>query len=483
MVRWWFVVIIVFMVGCENYQSPETKFAKQGLDEMVAELEQAQDLSPPELPLSVQQELKGKHIEQNKYSVHFRKRRFNISASDIDAQQFFPSLVQGTPISVVMHPDVTGKISLSLKKVTLDEALNVVEDIYGYEIQRDGKVLRILPIGMRTETFTVNYIDIMREGSSNTSISLASEGSTTTSNSDDDSDTEGASNNFGSAQITSSSKANFWGNLQKTLLTMIGDTKDGRHVVVSPQASLVTVRAMPNELKQVKDYLASAINHMQRQVILEAKIIEVTLKDGFAQGVDWRVFSKSSDGSSEKSSFQTPTLNTISDVSNLASLAQFTIKDSNLNATISLLKTQGDVDVLSSPRVTAIHNQKAVIKVGKDINFVSGITNTIISSTTTPIETPSVSVQSQFSGISLDVTPQIDQDGSVLLHVHPSITDVTPEEIKVTVAADREIIFQTSKSEIRESDTMVRARNNEVVVIGGLMTTTSLFRALTIVSD
>jgi MSHA biogenesis protein MshL len=135
---------------------------------------------------------------------------------------------------------------------------------------------------------------------------------------------------------------------------------------------------------------------------------------------------------------------------------------------LSLLSTQGNVQVLSSPRVTAVNNQKAVIKVGDDEYFVTDVSSqsTISSSTTSVV--PNIELTPFFSGIALDVTPQIDKDGVVLLHVHPSVIE-TQEQEKIVTLNQEQYILPLAQSNIRESDTIIRARSGEIVVIGGLM--------------
>jgi len=137
---------------------------------------------------------------------------------------------------------------------------------------------------------------------------------------------------------------------------------------------------------------------------------------------------------------------------------------------INLLKTQGDVSTLSSPRVTALNNQKAVIKVGSDEYFVTDVSTTTVTGTSTT-STPDVELTPFFSGIALDVTPQIAADGKVLLHVHPSVIDVTEQQKSIDLGGDSPLTLPLAYSDIRESDTVVEARSGDIIVIGGLMRT------------
>ena len=136
---------------------------------------------------------------------------------------------------------------------------------------------------------------------------------------------------------------------------------------------------------------------------------------------------------------------------------------------INLLETQGDVQMLSNPRVTAINNQKAVIKVGQDEYFVTEVSSTTVTGNSTTT-TPEIELTPFFTGIALDVTPQIDVNGSVILHVHPSVTE-TAEQKKVITLNNEEFILPLAQSNIREADTIIRAGTGEILVIGGLMQT------------
>jgi MSHA biogenesis protein MshL len=142
---------------------------------------------------------------------------------------------------------------------------------------------------------------------------------------------------------------------------------------------------------------------------------------------------------------------------------------SNFSGVIELLQSQGNVQVLSSPRITATNNQKAVIKVGEDEYFVTEVSSTTTTGTSTTT-TPEVELTPFFSGIALDVTPQISKDGSVILHVHPSVT-ITQEQNKTIQIGNQKLLLPLAQSSVRESDTIIRAQSGEVVVIGGLIET------------
>ncbi|GIU52517.1 MULTISPECIES: pilus (MSHA type) biogenesis protein MshL [Shewanella] len=475
------------LLGCQTTDRPDPTTSKAELTQSLAEAQTAQTVVPPpaQMPEEVLRELNGSSLLGSASPVLPKERRFDVSANDVEAKVFFPSLVQGTPLSVAVHPDVTGTISISLNGVTLSEVIKVVEDIYGYEVSREGRILRIFPSGMRTETYPLNYLYMEREGLSLTSVSSGrisdgNDNSNSNSNNNSSSNSSSNSNNNSSNSnnsdntdntngtfIRSTTKTNFWGELEKTLVSIIGNTGGGRQVVITPQAGLVTVRAYPDELRQVSTFLTKAETHLQRQVILEAKILEVTLSDGYQQGIQWDNVlghAGSTDinfGTSPGSGLSDPITNVIGGVTSIS------LTGTDFSTMISLLDTQGDVDVLSSPRVTASNNQKAVIKVGNDEYFVTDVSSTTVAGTT-PVTTPQVELTPFFSGIALDVTPQIDAEGNVLLHVHPSVIDVS-EQVKEIKVSGSSLELPLAQSEIRESDTVIKASSGDVVVIGGLM--------------
>jgi MSHA biogenesis protein MshL len=138
------------------------------------------------------------------------------------------------------------------------------------------------------------------------------------------------------------------------------------------------------------------------------------------------------------------------------------------NELITLLSTQGTVNVLSSPRVSTVNNQKAVIKVGSDEFFVTDLSSDQNSTASGTTSNPELTLTPFFSGIALDVTPQISENGEVILHIHPSISEVEDQQKVITLAGET-FELPLAFSTIRESDSVVKALNGQVIVIGGLM--------------
>lgn len=477
------------VAGCTTYRHPEPVQAKDALKQAMSEQSPTAPLTS--LPPSVQSELLQLNRPQQPMTIP--EKRMRIAAHDVDAVEFFGSLFKGSRYSVAVHPGVAGVISVELKDVTLQEALATVGDMYGFDVQRKGNVFHVYPAGLRTETIPVNYLMMARRGLSRTSVSTGGvtandnnngnnnnfdNGLNNSGNNNSQGNTASGDNNTNSngTRIETDSNNDYWTDLRDALQTLIG-TGEGRAVITSPQAGLVTVRAYPKELKAVREFLDQSGEHLKRQVVLEARILEVSLNEGYEQGVDWSGLSASWDGgkgiTGGSSLMDSPIASTPNQIFRaLGGGAGFTISDGNFNVAVSLLKTQGDVNTLSSPRVTATNNQKAVIKVGTDEYFVTNAsTTTTTSGTSAPIVTPNVELTPFFSGIALDVTPQIDEQGKVLLHIHPSVIDTEEQSKTISVGTADPLVLPLAKSSIRESDTVVQANNGDIIVIGGLMKT------------
>ncbi|HHQ4748875.1 TPA: pilus (MSHA type) biogenesis protein MshL [Aeromonas veronii] len=480
------ITVAMMAAGCTTYKHPEPTQAKDALKQAMNE-QQKQAAPLTALPKSVQSELL--QLNRPQMPVGMPEKRLRIAAHDVEAVEFFGSLFKGSRYSVAVHPGVAGLVSVELKDVTLPEVLAVVGDMYGFDVQRKGNVFHIYPAGLRTETIPVNYLMMSRRGLSRTSVSTGgvtandsnndSNGSFDNSSNNNSTNNSSGNNSNGDSsngtRIETDTNSDYWTDLRDSLQTLIG-SGDGRAVITSPQAGLVTIRAYPKELKAVREFLNQSESHLKRQVVLEARIIEVALNEGYEQGVDWSGLSASWDGGKgitgggSLAGTQLPTTpNQI--FSALGGGAGFKISDGNFNVAVNLLKTQGDVNTLSSPRVTATNNQKAVIKVGTDEYFVTNASTTTVSTTSGDRTTPNVELTPFFSGISLDVTPQIDEEGKVLLHIHPSVIDTEEQTKTIKVTDSDTLVLPLAKSSIRESDTVVQANNGDIIVIGGLMKT------------
>lgn len=438
------------------------------------------------------------------------EERFSVSFNDVPAPQFFMAIVSGTPYTMLVHPDVQGSISANLKDVTVLEALDAIREMYGFDFRVEGNRITVRPASMQTQVFQVNYLTGNRRGTSeirvtSTSVSDVSSSGQTGSGSNNNNNTNNA-NQSGtgsqtstardSSKISTSSDSDFWGELRAALNAIVG-TREGRSVVISPQSGVVVIRAMPDELRNVSVFLKATQLSVSRQVILEAKILEVQLNDAYQTGINWAAFRGASSGPVSAgmlspgtalgplgagstpgtlTSFGNTGLSAVpgSAIGALAtaggSLFGLAFQTSNFAALISFLESQGNVHVISSPRIATLNNQKAVLKIGTDEFFVTNVSTTTTAVGTSSTTSPSVTLQPFFSGVVLDVTPQIDQHGNIILHVRPSVSQVETVNKSIDLGtAGGSLLLPLAASNTSETDSIVRGRDGQIVAIGGLM--------------
>ncbi|HDP89850.1 MAG TPA: pilus (MSHA type) biogenesis protein MshL, partial [Thioalkalivibrio sp.] len=382
------LALAALLAGCEQAPVKPTETADTPRQQLVDELDRAVAAVPAPVapPPSVADEL----LPPMATGLPARaptEPRFDIDVNQAPARAFFMSLVKGTPHNMMVHPDVEGSISLTLTRVTVPEVMELVRRVYGYEYEAAGTGFIVMPARLQSRIFYVDYLHLQRLGESNTRISSGQlteggnardTGSAVVTGGGDQ-----VVESFGS-RVKTSSASDVWSELGHTIRTLVGEA-EGRSVIVSPQANMVVVRAMPSELREVEEFLAGAQGTLQRQVILEAKILEVTLSEGFQAGINWAGLGENSSGDSillgqtgggtifgtenggvSEIAGQTGNLdpNNLSMVSSALTSAfggvfTMALQAGDFTAFIELLESQGDVQVLSSPRVSTVNNQKA----------------------------------------------------------------------------------------------------------------------------
>ena len=409
------------------------------------------------------------------------EERFDVDARGLAAGPFFEALVDGSRYNVVVHPGVDAVVDLRLRDVTVPEVMDIASDLYGLDIQRNGRLFQVKAESVQTRMFPIDYLHFKRSGGSETrvssgQVSSSRDNSTGAGTSQDNSDNTSTANLVGT-RISTETESDFWTDIQRALQMIVG-SESGNQVIINPGAGLGMVRSDGKSLAQVEEYLRRTQLIMQRQVVLEAKILEIGLNEGYQQGINWADIQSASsvtasDGLPEDFTAQALAGQVIT-TSDIGGLFSASVRAGDFTGLIELLGEQGNVQILSSPRISTVNNQKAVIKVGTDEFFVTDIDFNNNNSAVTATDRTSTSVELTpfFSGISLDVTPQISEDGAITLHVHPSVSEVNDQK-KVITVGDRDVTLPLALSTVRETDSVIRAESGQIVVIGGLIQNTS----------
>jgi len=267
----------------------------------------------------------------------------------------------------------------------------------------------------------------------------------------------------GQTTITTSSETDLWGSLETGVTQLL--SPDGK-LVMDKQGGNILVTDFPRSLDRIAAFLEVVEGSVQRQVLIEARLIEVTLTGEFRFGIDWSAVARAGALAGATSSGLI-----FSQVLAPANTTEFQIgvTSSDFNALVNILSSQGEVNVLSSPRLATLNNQTAVLRSATDDVFfvteterVPGTSGGFNSFTTVTPRTVTV-------GVVLSITPQISSDGSVILHVRPTVSrsDSTAD---ITVGeADNRTTISVPILDVREADVIVRAEEGQVVVIGGLI--------------
>lgn len=452
--------------------------------------------------------------------------RFDLAVVEAPAAQVFLALVDGTRYSMLLPPDIAGSLTLNLKNVTVLEALGVIRELYGYDFRVQGNRILVQPNTPQTRIFQVSYLASKRGGTSATRvISSNSASGSSTPSTGSGTGTSGGGGSVNQAVETTNvftgQSSDFWLELGVGIATaldcsyeitstgagaasggagaplmaqMMGQSlsnlrcPEGRRFLMNKQSGVVMVRALPSELREVGELLKAMQAGIERQVMLEAKLIEVELNDGFESGVNWAAFDSYGrqrwgvNANTDRSAFPSaPPLSGSTLTGGVTGVLRsfpvpgalgLSFQTTDFASIIQFLETQGTVYVMSNPRIATLNNQKAVLKVGTDDYYVTRVTagTTTNSGSGDTSNPPNIEAQPFFSGIALDVTPQIDDSGMITLHIRPAVTEVTSKNLIVNLgeqAGTYTLPFASSR--VKETDSIVRVRDGMIVAIGGLM--------------
>lgn len=489
------------------------------------------------------QQKPGAALETEQVRVDPRlKEKVTLRSEGTDLRSLLLGLSKQTQINIVLGDEVRGTVSAYLNDVPVLDALYQILRPMGFDLAIEDGFVRVYRPGLETQIYRLHYLRDLRLGTNMTTVSAMSVGgmsggtqssggmggmgggssmmggmgggSSMMGGMGGSSGMGGAGMDTSSTMLTSMFMVNFWDELGDELESMIfqgrkpsqeqqtqnrrrssagggqmiellehgrsvGD-ETGRALTMNSMSGTIVVTAPRETLRSISNYIDSVRETIQRQVVIEMRILEVSLSDGFEMGVDARGIpllpsEVLPDIIGEENA---PMLNARFGFGDFLGVEEVPggarrppifgfgsgDPDSDWSAAVTALSTLGDVNVVSAPRISALHNQKAIVKVVRDrVFYIAHVSPTIVSQTTTaiqPIQFVPVVVP---EGVVVDVTPLIDDDGYVTLEVHPSFSVIFGERMAPN--------GQGSQPEVerREFHSTVRVKNEQTVVLGGLI--------------
>ncbi len=445
-----YIIAIIVAVFCVSCTSPVSQLNQDTLNKSNRLLEEAQKKtqanpkSLSDIPAVVVDDLVPSLSSSSEKTKH---ETFDLSVKDMPISEFLMNLMQDSGENIVISAEVTGTVSLTLYHATVPEVLRTLQVMYGYYYTKTSLGYEVLPKKIETRVFYVSRVNLSQSSESVMTVK-GSELTDSTSSSTTNQDT--LFNRSGASLVTHFGEEAFWPEINQTLKNMIqGDA--GSYANTNTNTGVIVIAAYPSTLEKVAEYLQAIQEINNRQVIIDAKIIELSLYKQYQTGINWT-----------QTGLDVATSTGIFSITNPISV-------SDIDSIVTLLSTQGDVNVLSNPRISVINNRPALIKVGNDSYYV-----TSVSSGTTPVGTTAtvssdVGLTPFFSGVSLNVVPSIMPDGTIKLYIHPMVSLVKDDEKEITLSETQTLKLPLASSDIREADSNIQMESGQVIVLGGLM--------------
>ncbi len=486
--------VLLLILGCAS--PPKKERARLPLQPM----ETAKPQPPPE------EKLKELVVPQMEEAKKVPDKLFSIYARDSNVQDVLLAFSKESELNIVLDPELAGKVTIDLKRVTLKEALDAILSPMGWTYSIDARFVKISRPRMETRLFTLNYLATRRTGKREVYASTSTGGGLQSSPLPGQQTALSlGGTRTGYTDLVSVDEVDLWREIHRGLEGLIFGTVEekevppekekptwtrtdekGKKLIINKTTGTIMVTDHPLNLNKVASYLETVEGSSQRQVTIQAKIMEVILSDGHKEGINWKVieglprsvnlawgltdkakttgfpgtasgFLTGTGTGSTTSTINTPGIFKIAPYGGIFSLGAAG-SEVALSDIMQAIQEQGDVKILSNPTISTLNNQKAIIRVGnQDVFFVTGAvaTQTTVTQFVQPM---TIDI-----GIILDVTPQIAEDGTIIMNIHPSITDKTGEK----TTPDGKSTFPLLS--VRETDTTVRVRDGQTIVIAGLI--------------
>lgn len=440
-IRWIPLILLCFLLSCASpRQAPDART----------------QVKPPDIPspVSFQADREQKVVARQAEDL------YSFSLREADVKDILRAIARQTDYNVVIEADVKGFTTVDLKQVTLPKALEYILEPLNYTYKIEDRTIYVSRPKLQSKVFTINYLSLKktaisrvtwREGGSSSTTSGSGASSSTTSSDEK------------SMEIKSETESDPWKSIEDNLKPLV--SAEGRFSV-NRQAFTIMVMDYPKNLGRIGKFLDSLEGPMHRQIMIEAKIIEVILGRGSRVGVDWALVGARIGSFATISAVQTiPTPADFATASSniISSFVVSSPSSGEFTGILSALQQEYETQILSSPKISTLNNQRAVIKATQqEVYYDEALSQGSLTAAPIATYTPKfINV-----GVVLDVIPQIDENNNIILSIHPIYSQVTSFVASPNPQSKgRGVPVVTT----READTIVRVKDGQTVIIAGLI--------------
>ncbi len=404
-----------------------------------------------------------------------KQQTYTVVVNDVLVKDLLFALTRDAKLNVDIHPKIKGKATLNAINQTLPQILHRIAEQVDLRFKIDGPNLVISPDTPYMRTYDIDYLNLVRNSISEVSVATeisTAGGSVVGSGGRSGGSPGGKSGNKSETTVINNSVNDFWKTLTKNVSLLLdgADSENANRVVVNPMSSLLSVRATEREHTRVQQFLDKVLTNARRQVLVEATIVEVELSDRYQSGVDWARLSKNSGAGNNG-----PSIQSLLTGGNLGAPPFFSLgyagAERGISATVKLLETFGNTKVLSSPKIMAINNQVALLKVVDEVVYFTVERQLVEATTTSPArETFTSEIHTVPVGLIMSVIPQITSNNTVSMNIRPTISRITgykvdPAPRLAGVNFDNLI----PEIQVREMESVLQVNSGQTVILGGLM--------------
>ncbi|TVO57485.1 pilus (MSHA type) biogenesis protein MshL [Denitromonas halophila] len=401
---------------------------------------------------------------------------YSVVVRDVDVRELLFALARDAKLNVDVHAGLAGRVTLNAINQTLPQLLERISHQVDMRYEQNGPNLVVMPDTPFLRAYKIDYVNISRAvtGTVATNTQIATQSGTAAT-------TAQGGGNISSIRIENTSLNQFWVSIEKNIQDLLketdkvlpatpatkeGDTPGGfreaASVIINRETGVINARATARQHARVRDFIDRVAASARRQVMIEATIVEVSLNDGYQQGIDWSHLGGTNFG------FQRPSLG--SNVGSSTTPFSITYLSNNLSIDIDLLEAFGTVKVLSSPRLSVLNNQTAMLKVVDEFVYFNVKAETVSTANVDSRTTFTTTPQSVSVGLVMSITPQVSDTGEITLNVRPTISSISDlkEDPNPNLAAAN-IKNLVPQIRTREIESVLRLRSGQVAVLGGLM--------------